>query len=42
LEVAVKNVDGRRASHALESLLNEALSHLGERVHLSPLLGTTA
>jgi hypothetical protein len=42
LEVAVKTVDGRRASHALESLLNEALSHPGERVHLSPLLGTTA
>ena len=26
LEVAVKTVDGHRASHALESLLDEALS----------------
>lgn len=31
LEVAEKTVDGRRASHALESLLDEALSHPGER-----------
>ena len=37
LEVAVKTVDGRRASHALESLLDEALSHPGKRVALSPL-----
>lgn len=31
LEVAVKTVDGRRASHALESLLDEVLSQHGER-----------
>ncbi len=31
LEVAVKTVDGRRASHALESLLDEALSPSGKR-----------
>ena len=42
LEVAVKTVYGRRASHALESLLNEALSHPGERVPISQLRGTTA
>ncbi len=32
LEVAAKTVDGRQASHALESLLDEALSSPGERV----------
>ncbi len=42
LGVAVKTVDGRRASHALESLLDEALLHPGERVSLSQLRGTTA
>ena len=31
LEVAVKTTFGRRASHALESLLDEALSPPGER-----------
>ena len=31
LEVAVKTVDGRRAAHALESLLDEALSPSGKR-----------
>ena len=31
LEVAVKTVFGRRASHALESLLDEALSRLDDR-----------
>jgi Arc/MetJ-type ribon-helix-helix transcriptional regulator len=31
LEAAVKTVFGRRASHALESLLDEALSPPGER-----------
>ena len=33
LEAAVKTVDGHRASHALESLLDEALSPPGARVH---------
>lgn len=42
LEVAVKTVDGRRASRALESLLDEALSHPDERVPIPPLRGTTA
>jgi len=42
LEVAVKTVYGLRASHALESLLDEALSHPGERVPLSQLRETTA
>lgn len=42
LEVAVKTVFGHRASHALESLLDEALSPPGERVPLSPLRQTTA
>lgn len=37
LEVAVKTVDGRRTSHALESLLDETLSHPGQRVPLSQL-----
>jgi hypothetical protein len=37
LEVAVKTVDGRQASHALESLLDEALTPPGERVPLSQL-----
>jgi hypothetical protein len=37
LEAAVKTVEGRRASHALESLLDEALSPPGERVPLSQL-----
>jgi hypothetical protein len=37
LEVAVKTVDGRQASHALESLLEEALTPPGERVPLSQL-----
>ena len=42
LEAAVKTVDGRRASDALESLLDEALSHPCERVPLSQLRGTTS
>lgn len=42
LEAAVKTTFGRRASHALESLLDEALSPPGERVPLSQLRGTTA
>jgi hypothetical protein len=42
LEAAVKTTFGRRASHALESLLDEALSHPGERVPLSQLRETTA
>jgi hypothetical protein len=42
LEVAVKTLDGRRASHALASLLDEALSHPGERIPLSQLRETTA
>ncbi|MBL9132376.1 MAG: hypothetical protein JNG86_14320 [Verrucomicrobiaceae bacterium] len=42
LEVTVKAVDGRRASHAPESLLDEALSHPGERVSVSQLRGTSA
>ena len=41
-EAAVKTVFGRRASHALESLLEEALSHPGERVPLSRLGRKTA
>jgi hypothetical protein len=32
LETAVKTVFGRRASPALESLLDEALNHTGERL----------
>ena len=35
LEVAVKTVYGRRAFHALESLLDEALSPPGGRVPLA-------
>lgn len=42
LEVAVKTVFGRRASHALESLLDESLSQSGERVPLSQLRRKTA
>lgn len=42
LEVAVKTVFGRRTSHALESLLDEALSLPGERIPLSPLHQTMA
>ena len=42
LKVAVKTVDARRASHALESLLDEALSPPGEHVPLSQLRGKTA
>ena len=37
LEVAAKTVDEHRASHALESLLDEALSPPGERVLLLKL-----
>ena len=37
LETAVQTVFGRRASPALESLLDEALSHSGERIPLSQL-----
>ena len=37
LEVAVKAVDGLRASYAFESLLDEALSHPGKRVSLARL-----
>ncbi len=42
LEVAVKAVDGRRASHAFESLLDEVLSQHGERIALSQLRRKTA
>ena len=42
LEVAVKAVDGRRASHALQLLLDEAHSPPGERVPLSQLRGAMA
>ncbi|MFM7604407.1 MAG: hypothetical protein ACKO8Z_04315 [Prosthecobacter sp.] len=42
LEVAVKTVDGHRAFHTLESLLDKALSPPGEPVPLSPLRRTTA
>ena len=37
LEAAVKTVFGRRASPALESLLDEALNHQGRCVPLSEL-----
>jgi Arc/MetJ-type ribon-helix-helix transcriptional regulator len=37
LEAAVKTTFGRRASHAVEPLLDEALSPPGERVTLSQL-----
>lgn len=37
LEAAVKTVFGRRASPALESLLDNALSHPGDRIPLSQL-----
>jgi hypothetical protein len=42
LEAAVKTTFGRRTSHALESLLDEALSPPVERVPLSQLRETTA
>ena len=42
LEVAVNAVDGRLASHALESLLHEALPPPGDRVPFSQHRGTTA
>jgi len=42
LETAVQTVFGRRASPALESLLDEALSHSGERIPLSQLRRKTA
>lgn len=37
LEAAVKTVFGRRASSALESLLDEALQHPGRRIPLAEL-----
>jgi Arc/MetJ-type ribon-helix-helix transcriptional regulator len=37
LEAAVLTAFGRRASEALESLLDQALDHPGERVPLSQL-----
>ena len=37
LEAAVQTVFGRRASKALESLLDEALDHPGRRIPLSEL-----
>ncbi|MBK8036480.1 MAG: hypothetical protein IPK22_04995 [Verrucomicrobiaceae bacterium] len=42
IESAVKTVFGRTASPALESLLDEALSHSGERIPLSQLRGKAA
>jgi len=42
IETAVKTVFGRTASPALESLLDEALSHPGERIPLSQLRGKAA
>lgn len=39
IETAVKTVFGRTASPALEALLDEALSHPGERIPLSQLRG---
>lgn len=42
MEAAMKTVDCRRASDALESLLDQALSHPGDRVPLSQLRETTA
>ena len=42
LENAVKTVFGRRASATLESLLDEALSHPGNRIPLSQLCSKTA
>lgn len=37
IDTAVKTVFGRMASPALESLLDEALSHPGDRIPLSQL-----
>jgi hypothetical protein len=42
LETAVEVVFGRKASPALESLLDEALSHSGPRIPLSQLRKTAA
>ncbi len=42
LEAAVQTVFGRHASQALESLLDEALVHPGERIPLSKLREKTA
>jgi len=42
LETAVKTVFGRRASGALEALLDEALSCRGDRIPLAQLRGKTA
>jgi hypothetical protein len=42
LEAAVKTVFGRRATPALESLLDEALTHTGQRSPLSQLRKQTA
>ncbi len=42
LETAVRTVFGRKATPALESLLDEALSHPGERIPLSQLRRKTA
>lgn len=37
IEAAVKTVFGRRASQALESMLDQALEHSGRRIPLSEL-----
>lgn len=42
LETAVKTAFGRRASPALESLLDVALSHPGQRIPLAQLRKQTA
>jgi hypothetical protein len=42
LETAVKTVFGRRASPALESRLDVALSHPGQRIPLAQLRKQTA
>ncbi len=42
LEPAVETMFGRQVSHALESLLDDVLSNLGERVSLSQLRRKTA
>ena len=42
LETAVKTVFGRTASPALEALLDQALSHPGDRIPLSQVRRKTA
>jgi hypothetical protein len=42
LEAAVKTVFGRRASGALEALLDVALSHEGDRIPLAQMRAKTA